>query len=151
MRNETIIRFLESAAMKVPAIIKPGHEHRPRREVRAEVALLVFNLPAPLTINELLNATDEAHGMTMLYHHIRSRLTDFGQSFCLFQQPGTEEMYQINGSTNGRGEVTSVDVKIYESMDRMELELSEELHRMRTIPGEFAYQMGDDELYSCFL
>lgn len=36
-------------------------------------------------------------------------------------------------------------------MDRMELELSEELHRMRTIPGEFAYQMGDDELYSCFL
>ena len=60
-------------------------------------------------------------------------------------------MYQINGSTNGRGEVTSVDVKIYESMDRMELELSEELHRMRTIPGEFAYKMGDDELYSCFL
>ena len=45
MTNGTIERFLESGALKLPAIIKPRLENRTAREVYDDYALLDFSLP----------------------------------------------------------------------------------------------------------
>lgn len=66
MTNGTIERFLESAALKLPAIIKPRLENRTAREVYDEYAYLNFSLPEDLSIEEFCDELSESYGTTVL-------------------------------------------------------------------------------------
>lgn len=151
MTQKTIERFLEYASMKMPDLVRPANEQTKLREVYDDYALLVFHLPHPLTVEELQEIADECHGLTLIYHHMRSRQTDFGQSVCLFQEPGTGVMFQLDGTTNGYGRISHVDVKVFSSMERMAVELRQQLRRAADIPGEFASRLQEDELITYFL
>lgn len=151
MTEKSIERFLEYASMKMPDLVRPANEQTKLREVYDDYALLVFHLPSPLAVEELMEIADDCHGLTQLYHHMRSRQTDFGQSVCLFQEPGTGEMFQLDGSTNGCGRIVRIDVKLYTSMERMVIELRKQLRRMADTPGEFASRLQEDELITYFL
>lgn len=151
MNNQSINRFLEAAVYKFPAVIKSRLEDRDRREVYDDYTLMVFRLPHPMTMDDFCEIADESHGTVTLYRHIRSRQTDFGRSVCVFQEPGTGEMFQMCATTDSRGLITTVTVKIYNSLERMMVELRGELGRMRLAPGESFYHLSDAELLSHFL
>ena len=151
MTQKSIERFLKYASMKMPDLVRPANEQTKLREIYDDYALLVFHLPNPLAIDELIEIADDCHGLTMLYHHMRSRQTDFGQSVCLFQEPGTGEMFQLDGTTNGCGRIVRIDVKLYNSMERMVVELRKQLRRISDTPGEFASRLEEDELITYFL
>lgn len=151
MTIEPINNFMVSATLKLPGIIASRLEDRTKREIYSDYALLVFELPQPLTMEDFREEIDNSYGTTLLYQHARSIQTDFGHSICAFQEPGTGEMFQINGSTDSRGLISSVDVKIYCSMEYMMAELHRELLRIAKIPGEISYILGEDELLSYFL
>ncbi len=151
MNQEPITGFLATATLKLPSLIKSRLENKARRELYDDYALLVFNLPKPLSVGDFKDAVDDSFGTTLLYHHARSTATDFGQSLCAFQQPGTGVMFQICGSTNSRGVITAVDVKIYNSMERMMAELRNELIRASGTSGQFIYSLREDELLSFFI
>lgn len=147
----TIERFLESAALKLPAIIKPRHENRAEREVYVDYALLNFTLPDPLSIDDFCNELGESFGTIELYRHIRSVDTDYGHSVCAFQEPGTGVMFQLCATTNSRGVITDVDVKVFFSMERMLVELKDTLRRASLQSGTFTYRISEEELLSYFI
>lgn len=151
MTNEQISRFLECAAFKLPKIIKSRLEDKSKRELYNDYALLVFELPEPMTMEKFCGAIDDSWGTETLYRHIRSSQTDFGRSICAFQEPGTGEMFQLCASTNPSGEITYVDVKVFYSMERMMAELQAELKRMHDVSGESFYHLTEDELVSYFI
>lgn len=147
----TIERFLESAALKLPAIIKPRLENRAEREVYDDYALLSFTLPDPLSVEDFCNELGESFGTIELYRHIRSVDTDYGHSVCAFQEPGTGVMFQLCATTNSLGIITDVDVKVFFSMERMLVELRDTLNRASLQSGKFAYRISEEELLSYFL
>ncbi len=151
MIHKSIERFLEYASMKMPDLVRPANEQKKLREVYEDYALLVFHLPQPLTMDEMYRETEDIHGLTMMYHHMRSRQTDFGHSICFYQEPGTGEMFQIDGTTNGCGKISQVDIKLFSSMDRMAVVLRQQIKRIKSVPGEFAYMIEEHELLSDFL
>lgn len=151
MTNESINSFLEFAVFKLPSIFKSRLEDKSKREEYDDYTSLVFSLPQPLSMEEFCEDVEESFGTTILYRHVRSRQTDFGQSVCAFQEPGTGVMFQMCATTNSRGLITKVDVKIYNSMERMMAELRNELLRMANVPGEFFYHLSEDEFLSYFI
>lgn len=151
MTNGTIERFLESAALKLPAIIKPRLENRTGREVYDDYALLSFTLPDPLSFDEFCKELGESFGTIELYRHIRSADTDYGQSVCAYQEPGTGVMFQLCATTNSNGLITDADVKVFFSMERMLVELRDALRRASVQSGIFAYRVSEAELLSYFL
>lgn len=150
MTNGTIERFLESAALKLPAIIKPRLENRTAREVYDDYAYLNISLPEDLSIEEFCDELSESYGTTVLYHHMRSLDTDYGHSVCAFQEPGTGVMFQLCASTDSRGKITEADVKVFFSLERMLAELRATLRRAAMQTGRFAYGITDEELLSLF-
>jgi len=55
MTNGTVEKFLESGALKLPAIIKPRLENRTSREIYDDYALLDFPLPEALAFEDFRN------------------------------------------------------------------------------------------------
>lgn len=151
MTQKSIERFLEYASMKMPEIVKPANEQTSLREVYDDYTIMVFHIPQPFSIGKLLSEIEDIHGLTLMYHHMRSRQTDFGHSVCLYQEPGTGLMFQLDGSTDGCGKIDHIEVKLYSSMERMVSELRGQLRRMINAPGEFAYKILEEELLSSFL
>lgn len=151
MTNGTIERFLESGALKLPAIIRPRLENKTTREVYDDYALLDFSLPEALAFEDFCNELGESYGTIELYRHWRSEDTDYGQSVCAFQEPGTGVMFQLCATTNSCGKITEVDVKLYFSLERMLAELRETLRRAAVQSGKFAYRISEEELLSYFL
>ena len=151
MTSETINHFLEYSAFKMPQIIRPIREHKPSRLIQDDCALLTFIPDAPLTMDELFSKADDIHGLIPLYRHCRSRQTDYAHSACFFQEPGTGDMFQMNVSTNSRGLIARIDVKLYSSLERMLTDLRRELKLKTQAGGEFFYQISEEELLSQFL
>lgn len=151
MTQEIIDKFLYAASHKLPDLIAPGLEQKEYREVYDTAAVFVFVLDEPLSLDEMKELLDETFGMVTVYHHMRSRDTDFGQSICAFQEPGKGEMFQINASTNAHGMIQRVDVRLYDSIERMAAELRRELQAMTNYPGEFFEAISEPELLSHFL
>lgn len=147
----TIERFLESAALKLPAIIKPRLENRAEREVYDDYALLNFTLSDSISIEDFCNELGESFGTIELYRHIRSVDTDYGHSVCAFQEPGTGLMFQLCATTNSLGVINYVDVKVFFSMERMLVELRDTLRRASMQSGTFTYRISEEELLSYFL
>lgn len=151
MIHKSIERFLEGAIYKMDGVVIPKCELKEQREVYRDCAILTFSLPQPLTVKQLQYVLDGTHGMVQMYHHMRSKDTDFGHSLCFFQQPGTGEMFQLDCTTNSAGKITKVDIKIYTSLERMVAELRHQLDRISNVSGQFAYRIEDHELVSNFL
>lgn len=151
MTTETINRFLEYATWLLSDIITPVCEHTELREVYCDYALLVFKVPEPQTPEELIDNADCCTGLRLMYHHKRSRHTDYGQSLCFFQEPGAGSMFQMNATTDGTGRISQIDVRIFSSMERMVAELRDEMRRTRMVGGSFAYEITDEEILGYFL
>lgn len=151
MIQNSIETFFESASKKMPDIISPSQELRNKREVYSDNAVVALAPKRPLTISEFIDHVDASFGMVMMYHHIRSRDTEFGQSICCFQEPGTGSMFQIDATCNSKGLITQIDVRVYSSLERMVSQLRDQLHRMNSVSGCFAYKIEEYELLSYFL
>lgn len=104
-----------------------------------------------LLLSRISAELSESYGTIELYRHWRSEDTDYGQSVCAFQEPGTGVMFQICATTNSCGKITGVDVKLYFSLERMLAELRETLRRAAVQSGKFAYRISEEELLSYFL
>ncbi len=151
MIHKSIERFLEGAIYKMDGVVIPKCELKDKREVYRDCAILTFNLSHPLTVKQFEYALEGTHGLVQMYHHMRSKDTDFGQSLCFFKEPGTGEMFQLDCSTNSVGKITTVNVKLYSSLERMVAELRHQLDRVSKVSGQFAYRIEDHELVSHFL
>ena len=65
-----------------------------------------------------------------LYHHIPMRTEKFGHSTCAYSNPAFGQMFKMNAKTNTEGNVNSILVTIYDSLEQMygDLCLDLELH-----------------------
>lgn len=151
MLQNSIDNFFESASMKMPDIVTPSMELRNKREVYYDNAVVALALKRPLTISQFIDKVESAFGMVMMYHHVRSRDTEFGQSICFFQEPGTGSMFQIDATSDSKGLITKIDVRVYSSLETMVARLRDQLHRMDAFSGCFAYKIEEHELISYFL
>lgn len=84
-----------------------------------DYALLEFNLPNAYDLEEVMNMMEDDIGLILLYHHIPSRSTTFGQSCCAYGNPAFGQMFKMNAKTDGAGLVRSVTVTVYESLEYM--------------------------------
>ena len=151
MELQDINNFLYASSKKLPDIINPVLEVKELREVYEDVALFVFNVEDPMTIQELTDIFDETFGIVIVYHHMRSKETDFAQSVCAIQSPGSGPMIKINASTNSLGKITRVDIRLFDSLERFGVETRKDLQRMTNFPGEFYYSLTEVELMTHFL
>ena len=65
-----------------------------------------------------------------LYHHIPMRTEKFGHSTCAYSNPAFGQMFKMNAKTDTEGNVNSILVTIYDSLEQMygDLCLDLELH-----------------------
>lgn len=76
--SESIDRFMAASALKLPKIVQSRLEKESLREVYPDYALLAFDLPVPMNLEEFCNELDESFGIVEMYRHSRSAATDFG-------------------------------------------------------------------------
>ena len=56
--------------------------------------------------------------LIMLYHHIPSQHTKFGQASCAYSNPSFGQMFKVNVMTDGNEMVNAVKVTIYDSLEK---------------------------------
>lgn len=151
MLQKSIENFFESASMKMPDIVAPSMELHNRREVYCDNAVVVLAPKRPLTVSQFIDKVESVFGMVMMYHHVRSHDTEFGQSLCFFQEPGTGSMFQLDATSDSNDHITKIDARVYSSLETMVTQLRNQLHRMNAVSGSFAYKIEEYELISYFL
>lgn len=93
-----------------------------------DTAVLEFQLPQAIPIDEFLDLIEDEHiDMIILYHVQPSAATIMGQRACAYSNPSFGNMYKFNAVSDDDGKVSTLYVTLYECMITMGMELRDEL------------------------
>lgn len=115
-----------------------------------DYVLQSFPLAAPYSLEDVMNMLEDEMEMIILYHHIPSRQTAFGQSCCAYGNPAFGRMYKINARTNASGMVDRIDLTIYGSLEYMMSEVCHDL-QMHSETGHLKYFKPREEVLLDFI
>jgi len=97
-------------------------------EDRDETAVLEFELPRAIPMDEFLDIIEDEHiDMIVLYHVQPTTATIMGRRCCAYSNPVFNNMYKFNAIGDSDGNITTLYVTLYESMLTMGMELRDEL------------------------
>lgn len=117
MLHKFLNDFLALAPLQLPELINQERMEQPVYE--DGYVLLDFKLEKPCPLEEVMNLFEDQMELVILYHKVTSVHTEFGQFCCAFSNPNFGRMYKMNASTDANGNVHSVMVTIYESLEFM--------------------------------
>lgn len=116
-----------------------------------ETAVLEFELPKPMPIDELLDLIEDEHIDTIILYHVQpSVATIMGQRACAYANPSFGHMYKFNAVSNDDGKVSTLYVTLYECMITMGMELRDEL-KEQTSNSRVLYAREEAELLRDFM
>lgn len=113
-------------------------------------ALLTFRLPKVYPIEELIDELEDQMELVLLYHHVPSSDTPFGQRCCAYSNPRFGHMHKLNAQADDRIECDTLYVTLYDSLEVMGCELREELARVAN-GGKLLYAVKEEELLKDFI
>lgn len=138
MIQETIDRFMAAAPILLPDIVNP--EYLFESEYSDDQAVLSFQLPYRLTLEDTMNMFEEQMAINILYHSIPSENTDFGRCCCAYSNPLFEHMFKINAAVGTDGLVSLVAFTLYESLECMGVELLADYDSHNTVENKGFFQ-----------
>lgn len=148
MLNKFCEEFLTVVPLQLPELMDKATMEHPI--IYEDYALLIFPLPVPLDIEEVMDCLEDEMEMVILYHHIPSGQTKFGHSCCAYANPTFGLMFKINASTNDNGLIESVTATVYESLEFMSADICIDLD-MHSKSGYFKYKKQKEEVLYDFI
>lgn len=115
-----------------------------------DYALLTFNMTMPIELEEVMDILEDDMQLIMLYNHIPSQHTKFGQGTCFYSNPSFGQMFKINAMTDDTEMVSCVKVTIYDSLEKMCADVNLDM-RLHTRSGHFRYRRNDSDVLMDFL
>lgn len=147
MNKEHIERFITLTSLEMPELILPSGFQG--AEIYEDSALLTFSLPMSYPMEDLLDEIENQTELVLLYHHIPTTDTTFGQRCCAYSNPHFGKMYKMNAIADGDIKCDTLDVTLYDSLEIMVTELRSELAKLGRY-GVFAYSRSEEELLRNF-
>ena len=141
--QETVEQFKMLAILQMPSLVKPSM--MVSSELEDDYALLTYQLPNPMPIDELIDEMEDQMELILLYHMVPSKDTEFGHCCCSYSNPRFEHMFKLNSSTDEHGMCNTVDVTVYASLEYMCEELRDELRRIST-KGKMLYDRTESKV-----
>ena len=117
MQKEQIDRFVTLASLQMPALVSQSLFQG--AEVYEDYALLTFRLPKVYPIEELIDELEDQMELELLYHHVPSKDTPFGQRCCAYSNPRFGHMHKLNAQADDRMECDMLYVTLYDSLEVM--------------------------------
>lgn len=148
MQKEQIDRFITLASLEMPALIAQPLFHG--AEIYDDYALLTFSLPKAYPMEELVDELEDQMELVLLYHHVPSSDTPFGQRCCAYSNPRFGHMFKMNALADDRVKCDTMYVTLYDSLEVMGSELREELLRSMK-GGKLLYAIKEEELLKDFI
>ena len=108
--------FMAFVPLQLPQLLDVTTMEEP--QFYGDYVLLTFPLRTPYELDEVMDMFEDDMELITLYHHIPMRTEKFGQ------------MFKMNAKTDTEGNVNSILVTIYDSLEQMygDLCLDLELH-----------------------
>ncbi len=147
MLNEAILKFKGLAPLILPELV--NNNQLEEVSMYEDYAILPYSVQKPLPLEEVMDMFEDKMEMIILYHMVPSEQTDFGHACCAYSNPSTERMFKVNVTTNGSGEVDSLLVTIYDSLEIMSTDLIQDL-RLNEKRGAFKYKRDQAEMLNDF-
>lgn len=148
MLHKFLNDFLALAPLQLPELINQERMEQPVYE--DGYVLLDFKLEKPCPLEEVMNLFEDQMELVILYHKVTSVHTEFGQFCCAFSNPNFGRMYKMNTSTDANGNVHSVMVTIYESLEFMYGDLCHDMEQQART-GFFKYKRDKADMLMCFM
>lgn len=148
MQKEQIDRFITLASLEMPTLI--AEHFFQGAEIYEDYALLTFGLPKAYPMEELIDELEDQMELVLLYHHVPSSDTPFGQQCCAYSNPRFGHMFKMNVQADDRVECDTLYVTLYDSLEVMGSELREELLRVLA-SGKTLYALKEEDLLKDFI
>ena len=127
MNHLQIDNFRALAPIRLPGITE--HEGLEYIDDYDDYALLTYQLPKPVRIQDLLDQLEDNMGLNILYHCRTSCSESSPQHCCAYSSPTFEAMYKFNAQTGPDGMVSILYVYVFESLEVMLEFLKEDLRQ----------------------
>lgn len=147
MQKEQIDRFVTITSLEMPGLIQT--DCFKEVDIYEDNALLTFSLPRIYPMEELIDEIEDQMELILLYHHIPTADTTFGQSCCAYSNPRFSRMFKLNAVADGGIKCDTLYVTLYESLEIMGCELRSELQE-KSRRGTFMYSRKEEELLRDF-
>jgi hypothetical protein len=120
--------FMAFVPLQLPQLLDVTTMEEP--QFYGDYVLLTFPLRTPYELDEVMDMFEDDMELITLYHHIPMRTEKFGHSTCAYSNPAFGQMFKMNAKTDTEGNVNSILVTIYDSLEQMygDLCLDLELH-----------------------
>ena len=148
MQKEQIDRFITLASLEMPALISQILFQE--AEIYEDYALLTFRLPKIYPLEELIDELEDQMELVLMYHHVPTEDTPFGQKCCAYSNPRFGHMYKINALANDKVECDVLYVTLYSSLEIMGSELCNELEEVGN-SGKLVYAIQEETLLRDFI
>ena len=115
-----------------------------------DYAMLTYNLAKSLPIDFILDRFEDQMELNVLYHIKTGYAVPSRQQCCAYSNPTFEHMYKVNVQSSDKGQVDTVYVYIFESLEVM-LEILKEDLELHSWAGEKLTYMSLSALISDFM
>ena len=140
--------FMADVPEQLPQLIHKSWMKKPI--IYDEYILLEFNFPQAFSLEDIMNMFEDQMELIILYHMVPSTSTSFGHCCCAYTNPAFGHMYKMNVMIDGNGLVNRVTVTIFDSLEFMGGDLSNDLE-LHAKTGSFKYRQNKFEVLSYFI
>ena len=143
MLQQEVEKFKEIAPLILPELL--GNAEMGENDLVGDTGLIPYTLSGEYELEEVMDMLEDQMELTILYHFMPSKQTDFGHQCCAYSDAQFGHMYKIHASTNASGMVESLTVTLYDSLDAMCTDLMEDLDRHEN-HGKFIHKLPKEDL-----
>ena len=122
----------------------------PKIDIYDDVAVLTYELPEPMDIEQAMDYMEDDMGIRLLYRAVK--ITDKGeiQHVCEVEHPAGRLMYKVNAIADLKNMVSEITVTIFMSLDQMSNDLITDQNNHAEQGFEISESMDDGEFVAMF-
>lgn len=140
--------FMAFVPLQLPQLLDITTMDKPR--FYDDYVLLAFPLGEPYDLEEVMDMFEDDMELIVLYHHVPMLTSKFGHSACAYSNPAFGQMFKMNCKTDADGNVDSIMVTIYDSLEQMYGDLCLDMN-LHAKSGSFKYKKGREDVLMDFL
>ena len=106
MLQQEVEKFKEIAPLILPELL--GNAEMGENDLVGDTGLIPYTLSGEYELEEVMDMLEDQMELTILYHFMPSKQTDFGHQCCAYSDPTFGHMFKIHVVTNGAGKVNAM-------------------------------------------